>query len=414
MNRKIFSWALYDWANSAYATTVMAGFFPVLLKQYWAHDLPLTQSTSILALANTLASLFIVILAPLLGALADNFGGKKRFLSVFAFIGIVMTLSLYAVAQGQWLMAVFCYVVASLGFLGGNIFYDALLVDVVDEQGRDRVSALGYAMGYLGGGLLFALNVAMMLRPEWFLLDSAEQAVRLSFLSVGAWWLLFCIPLFLWVEERPVKAHVSWSEALFASFRQLLWTYREIRRLKMVFLFLVAYWLYIDGVDTVVRMAVDYGMSVGLRYQDLIAALLITQFVGFPSALVFGMLGERIGARAGIQVGLAVYLGVLVVAFFMDSTTDFYALAIVIGLVQGGVQSLSRSFYSRLIPREKAAEFFGFYNMMGKFAVILGPVLIGWIGALTGSPRLGILSISLLFIGGWIVLLFVREERFAD
>lgn len=404
------SWAFYDWANSAYATAVMAGFFPVLLKNYWASDLSPVESTSVLAFANTAASLVIVILAPFLGAVADNMRGKKLFLAGFAFLGIISTLSLYMVAQGHWQLAVACYILASLGFLGGNIFYDALLVDVVATEGRDRVSATGFALGYLGGGLLFGFCVLMMLNPGWFFLQDMGQAAKVSFLLVALWWLVFSIPLLLWVEEKSSSPVSGYAGAIRKAFGQLIWTFREIRKLKMVFLFLLAYWLYIDGVDTVVRMAVDYGLAIGLAQNDLILALLITQFVGFPSALAFGVLGERWGAKAGIQLALGTYLISIVIAYSMDSAREFFLLAVMVGLVQGGVQSLSRSLYSRLIPQEKSAEFFGFYNMMGKFAAIVGPALVGWVGVLTNSPRLAILSISVLFIAGSVVLMFVREE----
>ena len=409
--RKVISWALYDWGNSAYATTVMAGFFPVFFKEYWNAAGSVNESTLHLGVANATASMVIVILAPLLGAIADKGGARKKFLTFFAVMGIVMTGGLFFVAQGQWLVAVMLYVLATIGFMGGNVFYDALIVVVAPEKKVDFISALGYSLGYLGGGMLFALNVAMTLWPQSFGLADAGQAVRVSFIMVAAWWALFSIPLLLFVREPKVATASSTWAIVSGGYRQLIATLHEIRALRVVLLFLVAYWCYIDGVDTIVRMAVDYGMSLGFKSSDLIVALLITQFVGFPAAIVFGKLGERFGARSAIFLGIGVYLIVTVWASSIEEVREFYMLAAIIGLVQGGVQSLSRSFYTRLIPTGKSAEFFGFYNMLGKFAAILGPLIVGWVSVMTGSPRYSILAVAVLFVAGAVILYFVDEER---
>jgi UMF1 family MFS transporter len=409
--KKVISWAFYDWANSAFATTVIAGFFPVFLKQYWSLDVDVTLSTFRLGAANSLASLIIVALAPILGAIADRGGAKKKFLLFFAMMGIVMTGSLFLVAGGNWPLAVLLYMFGIIGFSGSNIFYDSLIVDITGPQKVDFVSALGFAMGYLGGGLLFALNVFMTLRPELFGLEGPAAAIRISFILVAIWWALFSIPLFLFVKEPVVRDKSTGWHAIVSGFHQLRATFVEIRRLRIVFLFLLGYWLYIDGVDTIVRMAVDYGLSLGFDSNSLILALLITQFVGFPSALAFGKIGEKFGPKTGIFIGIFVYIAVTTWAFFMTSVTEFYALAVAIGLVQGGIQSLSRSFYTRIIPSNKSAEFFGFYNMLGKFAAVIGPVLMGWVGVVFGDPRMGILSIIVLFATGALLLFFVNEEE---
>jgi len=396
-NRKeLWSWALYDWANSAFATTVMAGFFPLFFKQYWSAGVEVTRSTFALGVANSLSSLVIVLAAPLLGAIADRGGQRKRFLVAFATVGIVLTGALYLVERGQWELAALLYALATIGFAGSLIFYDALLVSITRPERFDAVSALGFAMGYFGGGLLFALNVAMVLNPGWFGLANEAEAVRWSFVSVSVWWFVFSVPLMLWVRE-PRRAGAPVTNAVSAGLRQLRATFREIRALRVVFMFLLAYWFYIDAVDTIVRMAVDYGLSIGLDSNSLITALLITQFVGFPAALLFGHFGGRFGAKRGIYVGLAVYVVVVIWASRMETEAEFYALAVVIGLVQGGVQSLSRSLYARLIPPEKCAEFFGFFNMLGKFAAVIGPVLVGWTSAATGEPRLSLLVLLILF-----------------
>lgn len=398
-NRTVLAWTLYDWGNSAFATTVMAGFFPIFFKQYWSAGVEVSESTFYLGVANSIASLVIVLLAPLLGAIADRASHRKRFLLFFAFLGICMTALLPLVAKGEWPLAVMLYVVAALGFSGSISFYDSLIVFVTEPSRFDHVSALGYAMGYLGGGLLFALNVAMTLKPELFGLADAAEAVKLSFLSVALWWALFTVPLALWVHE-PDSNGIGTLGAVRAGLHQLVDTFHEIRRLRVVFLFLLGYWCYIDGVDTIVRMAVDYGLSIGFSSDSLIVALLITQFVGFPAAIGFGYLGKRLGPKVGIYLAIAVYSAIVLWASRMDSEIEFYGLAIGIGLVQGGIQSLSRSLYARLIPTDKSAEFFGFYNMLGKFAAVLGPVMVGWVGVLSGSPRIGILTLLLLFALG--------------
>ena len=302
------------------------------------------------------------------------------------------------------------FVVATIGFMGANVFYDALLVSVAKEEHWDVVSALGYALGYLGGGLLFAVNVAMTLSPASFGLQDAAGAVKLSFVTVALWWALFSVPLMLLVKESKSPQAVSGLAVVRAGYVQFIETFRQLRKLRIVFLFLFAYWLYIDGVDTIVRMAVDYGLSIGLEQDHLITALLITQFVGFPAALAFGVLASRLGAggegaKRGILLAIGVYIAATVGAFFMDSAREFYALAVTIGLVQGGVQALSRSLYARLIPSGKSAEFFGFYNMLGKFAVVVGPILVGAVSLASGSHRLGILSVIVLFVAGaWLLV----------
>lgn len=403
--QQIASWALYDWANSAYAVTVMSVFFPLFFKEYWGASLSPSESTYQLGLANSIASLMIVILAPLLGSIADQVAARKRFLFLFTFLGVSMCAALFFVSQGAWLAAVIIYVLACIGFMGGVSFSDSLLVYVAPKDKLDSISALGYALGYIGGGLLFAVCVWMVQSPQSFALDSAAEAIRLSFLLVAIWWLIFSIPVFMFVKEpAPLTQGATVSQAVGAGFSQLVNTFHEIRQLKVVFTFLLAYWLYIDGVDTIIRMAVDYGLSLNLPSSSLIVAILITQFIGFPSALVFGYLGEKIGPKAGIMIALSVYIIVVIWASQIQSAWEFYVLAILIGLVQGGVQSLSRSLYARIIPQQRSAEFFGFYNMLGKFAAVLGPFMVGGVALLAGSHRIAMLSIIILFIAGGLLL----------
>lgn len=408
--KALWGWALYDWANSAFTTTVMAGFFPVLFKQHWSAGSTASESTLRLGLANSAASLLVAAAAPLLGALADRRGKKKRFLIVFAGLGALMTAALSLVGKGDWLSAALIYTAACVGYSASVIFYDSLIVSVVEPEKVDRASALGYALGYLGGGLLFALNVLMAMKPQLFGLRDATHGVQASFVLVAIWWGAFTIPLARYVRE-PKVIQTPVAQAIRGGFAQLMATLRRVRTMREVWLFLLAYWLYIDGVDTVIRMAVDYGVSIGLPSSGLTVALLITQFVGFPCAILFGRLGEKIGAKRGILLGIGVYLGVTVWGSMMTTATEFYALAAIIGMVQGGVQALSRSLYSRLIPPNEAGEFFGFYNMLGKFAAIVGPALMGIVAWATGSARVSILSLLVLFLGGGALLLLVDDRK---
>ena len=407
--RAALSWAFYDWANSAFALIVISAFFPLFLKQYWNMDGDPTASTLQLGLANSAASIVVALLAPILGAIADRGSAKKKYLAVFTAIAVVMTAALSLVARGDWPMAIALFVVASIGFSAANVFYDALIVDVANGEHLHYVSALGFGLGYLGGGLLFALNVVMTQWPQYFGLADGAQAVRVSFVLVAAWWALFTIPLLLFVREVRSSPRSGSQDAVMDGLRQLAATFRRLRSLRVVWLFLLAYWFYIDGVYTIARMAIDYGMALGFDPKNLIVALLITQFVGFPAALAFGYAGERVGAKAAIFVAITAYAGATVWSGFMTEVWEFYALATVIGLVQGGVQSLSRSFYARIIPPAQAGEFFGFFNMVGKFAAVLGPLLMGVAGALTGSPRLAILVVLLLFIAGASILSLVKD-----
>ncbi|MBV8854044.1 MAG: MFS transporter, partial [Sinobacteraceae bacterium] len=381
--RSVLGWAMYDWANSSFATTVMAGFFPLFYKQFWNAGVPAVQSTFRLGLANGIASLLVAVMAPLVGAIADKGRARVRLLGLFTLLGAVMTAALFYVGRSEWLSAALLYILASLGFWGGNQFYDSLLTDVAAESEYDLVSGYGYALGYLGGGLLFAINVAMVLKPAWFHLADAGEAVRWSFVTVGIWWAGFTLFTLALVRERPGHEPLPAAAAIRAGARELVSTLKHLRGQRQLIWFLLAYWFYIDGVNTIIKMAIDYGLSLGLKQDKLITALLVVQFVGFPAALAFGWLGQKIGARVGILLGIAVYAAIAGYAYFLHSEAEFMTMAIIIGLVQGGVQSLSRSLFGRLVPAGKAGEYFGFYNLMGKAAAVLGPTLTGVVALLT-------------------------------
>ena len=405
------SWALYDWANSAFATTVMAGFFPIFYKSYWAIDLSNLESTAMVGYANSLSGLIVVLLAPILGAYADIGTKRKKLLLLFASLGILCTASFYFIPQGEWMLAALLYAIAAVGFSGGNVFYDSLIVSVSDNENRNRVSALGYSLGYLGGGLLFLINVIMFLNPQLFGIESQSNAVLLSFFMVAVWWAFFSVPLLRNVKEQDsVRENPRFFQALKQSFNEVYQTLTEVRKYKNVAIFLLAYWFYMDGIDTIVRMATAYGTDIGLEASSMITALILTQFVGFPSTLIFGYFADRLGFKKILTIGILIYILISIFASRITTAAEFYAMAIVVGLVMGGVQAVSRAYFSSIIPKDKEAQFFGFYNLVGKSAVVAGPALLAWISMIFNTPRAGILGLLVLFIPGLILLWMIPKE----
>lgn len=409
--KPVVAWALYDCGNSAFATSVLVGFFPLFFNDYWSADASGAETTTRLMTTNGIASLVLALSAPVLGAIADRGGWRKGSLTVFAVLGAATTAWLYFVPQGAWAHAAIVFAVASIGFAAANIFYDSMLMDVTSEQRFDRVSAFGFSVGYIGGGILFAVHLLMILQPGWFGLPDVATAIRVAFLTVAIWWLVFTIPLLTHVHEQRPPDRLGPVAAMAQGFAQLKGTFRHVRRLRPALYFLIAYWLYIDGVNTVMKVAVDFGYKIGVGPQELMLALLVVQFVSFPAALFFGSLGERIGPKKGILIGLGIYVVVTSWAAFMTTVAEFFTMACAIGLAQGGVQSLSRSFYARLIPPDKPAEFFGFYNMIGKFAAVLGPFFVAFAATATGSARSAVAAILPLLLAGAVVLALTPEER---
>jgi UMF1 family MFS transporter len=339
--RTIYSWALYDWANSAYATTVIAGFFPLFFKAYYSAEADVTLSTAYLGFANSISSFIIVLIAPLLGAIADANSLKKRFLFIFSYLGILMSAAMSLVGHGEWQIAVFIYVLGNIGFMGSNTFYDALLQSVSTKKNVDFISGLGYALGYLGGGILFSVNVWMLQDFAFFGFNSEAEAIKVSFVSVAIWWALFSLPLLLFVKEEQ-KSEKKSAFTLRDGYVRLKNTFLKVRELKHLTLFLAAYWLYIDGVDTIIQMAVDYGMALGFDPKNLILALLIVQFVGFPATLILTRLAQSWNTKKMIYICISVYLLIVIWATTMREVSEFYILAIMIAIVQGTIQSLSR------------------------------------------------------------------------
>ncbi|VAW58598.1 Uncharacterized MFS-type transporter YxiO [hydrothermal vent metagenome] len=399
-NKSIISWAFYDWANSVFATVVIAGFFPIVFKSYWAANLTETQNTFWLGAGNAAASLIVVGLAPILGIIGDKYNIRKPLLLSFMLLGVITTSMFYFSGEGSWVLALSLYIIATVGFMAANIFYDALLVPVSKKSQIDKVSGLGYGMGYLGGGVALALCVALTQQPEIFGFNSTIDAVLVCFLLVAVWWFVFSVPLALWVKDTQDEKNKISDGVLPQTFKLFKMVFKD----RQTRLFLFAYWVYIDGVDTIIRMAVDYGMALGFATSDLIQALLITQFVGFPAAILYGYIGNKVGVKNSLMAGIGIYALITWLGYSMKSADDFYVLAVLIGLVQGGVQAMSRSYFTRMIPQGQAAEYFGIYNMLGKSAAIIGPIMMGGVALITENHRYSILSVLLLFIIGAFVL----------
>jgi len=392
-----WAWALTAWANHAFTTTVLVALFPIFFAKYWAAALPGTRSTFFLGLTNSSASFLVMLLSPWLGALADRLGRKRRWFGVCTALGACATALLALVGAGQWPVALLLFALGSVGFWAGSSFQDALLVQVAEARENNRISALGFALGYAGGGVLFLLNVLLLQHPELLRLHTAVAATRVAFLDVAIWWVLFTLPMFRYVPEPAPTAEA-------AGWRELWGTIRSVLRDRPVMNFLLAYWLYIDGISTVQLMASDFGSKLGFSSDTLLQALLMVQVISIPFALLFGWLGDRIGTRPAIYLGLAIFIAVTVYAYFMRSEWQFYVLAAAFATAQGGVQSLSRAYFATLIPRERAGEYFGFYNMLAKFAAVLGPLVMGVVAITTGNQRLSILALLVFFIGGaWLL-----------
>lgn len=410
------AWAWYDWANSAFFSTVVTAVFPVFYRSVAAkgHD----DVVETYAYATSYGLLAAALLGPLLGALADASGRRKRYFALFLAIGVGATASLFFVREGDWLAACILFALANVGAVGSFVFYDALLPAIARDDEFDRVSSAAFGLGYLGGGILLALNVAWILQPQWFGmphgegLSSAQQTLptRVAFLSVAAWWLIFSLPLLKRVREPAPKTQARGAATLLAAFGQLRSTFRELRRWKHAFVFLVAMLIYGDGIATIIRMAAVFGGDVGVAQSDMILAILLVQFVGAPCAILFGRLAARIGPKRAILCGLAAYVGVSLIAYRMESAADFYALALGVGAVQGGCQALSRSLFASMVPRERAGEFFGMYGVLDRFASIFGPLAFAAVVELTGETRNGALAIAAFFVVGGGVLLGVDVE----
>ncbi|QDP39698.1 MFS transporter [Radiobacillus deserti] len=412
MKKKLIrSWAMYDWANSAFATTITAAILPVYYYDVAAKGLDQSLASSYWGYSNSIAVFTVAILSPVLGAISDYSSAKKQFLRFFAYMGIIASILLAFVGEGDYILASLLLIIGTIGFSGANVFYDAFLPEVADEHDIDRVSARGYAMGYLGGGILLAINVLMLLKHDWFGIPNAMVASQIAFITVGIWWFAFSIPLFKNIqEEKKVRLKRTQSYAAIGLTR-VGQTLKELKHYKQLFIFLIAFWLYNDGISTIIKMATIYGKDIGIGTNDLITALLITQFVGLPCTFAFGWLSSKISAKKALLLSLYIYVAIVLLGFFMSSALHFYLLAICVGLVQGGAQALSRSIFGKMVPANRHAEFYGFFGISSKFAAVFGPFLFGIVGQLTGNSRFGIISLLVFFIVGIILLHRVNIEK---
>jgi UMF1 family MFS transporter len=412
------AWAMYDWANSAFMTVIVTAVFPTYYAAVASHGLARTQATYYYATATTVSLAVIAVLSPILGAIADFRASKKRFLFAFLTLGVTTTALLFFIQQGDWLAGLVLFAVANVGINGSYVFYDSLLPHIAGDAEMDRVSSAGYALGYLGGGIMLLLSLIVILKPS--LIGVAPGAtstlpVRLSFLATAAWWAVFAIPLFRQVPEPPLTREqdepLRTRAAIAMSLRRLGETLRELRGFRYAFLLLLASLIYSDGINTIIRMAAVYGTEIGIPQKAQIAAIVMVQFVGIPFAFLFGMLASRIGAKRAIFIGLAVYAVISILGYFMHTTLHFFLLAFLVGTVQGGTQALGRSLFASMIPRHKSGEFFGFYAVFERFGAIIGPLVFGAVVAATGSSRLAILSIISFFVVGAGLLTLVNVEE---
>jgi MFS transporter, UMF1 family len=408
------AWAWYDWANSAYFTTVITAVFPAFFATYAAAGLSPAQATARFSAITTLSVALVAIAAPLLGAIADYSGARKRLLAAFMVPGVIACFAMVFIQRGDWQLAATLFVIGNIGVSGSLVFYDSLLPHVAKPEETDRVSASGYALGYLGGGVLLLLNLAWILQPATFGFADAAAATKASFASVAIWWLVFSIPFFRRVPE-PVRQldpnETPGRVALAAAFSRLAVTFREIRRYRQAFLLFLAMLLYQDGIQTIIRMASIYGAEIGIEQTAQIGAFVMVQFIGIPCSFLFGALGARIGTRRAIFISIAVYTLATVLGYFMTTVTHFFILAALVATVQGGAQALSRALFSRLVPANKVSEFFGFFSIAERFATVLGPGVFWASIALTGSSRSAVLFIITFFIAGAFVLSRVDEEE---
>ena len=406
----INAWSMYDWANSAFATTIMAAILPIYYRVIAEPTLTGNQITSYWAYTNSIALLLIAIISPILGAMADFKGYKKRYLTIFALVGIIATAFMFFLTTGNWLMASTLFILGNIGFAGANVFYDSLLPHIAKKNDIDQISTRGYAMGYVGGGILLAVNLAMiMFAPDHL----TALMTRISLASVAVWWLVFTIPLWKWIAEPPRQVFEGeiGANPITAGFQRLGETFKEIQKYGDLFKFLVAFWLYNDGIGTIIKMATIYGDEIGIDANSLIIVLLIVQFVGIPFSFAFGWLAKKIGTKKSIYLSLGVYTLISIGGYFLSNATHFMILGFAVAMVQGGAQALSRSLYGRMVPKAQSAEFFSFFSVSGKFAGIFGPLIFGLVSQLFGNSRLGIISLIIFFISGAFLLTKVDEEK---
>jgi len=412
LNRKMVrSWMMYDWANSAFATTMMAAVLPIYYLTVAASNLPEHLATSYWGFTQTIAMIIVAVISPILGAIADSSRSKVRFLRVFAYMGVLACLLMAFTGNGTYLFVSVCYILGVIGFSGGNTFYDSILTDVAPLDKRDEISSKGYMFGYIGGGVLLAVNIVMLEMWDKVGFPDKLVATQAVFVTVAVWWFLFSLPIFRHVKDKGAERKQPVSFYAQEGFRRVFTTFRHIRQYPELLKYLVAFWFFNDGISTIISMATIYGKTIGIGTSHLIIALLITQFVGIPFTFLFGKIASKIGSKRALYASLSIYVLVVFLGYFMTNAIHFYALAFVVGMVQGGSQSIARSIYSKLVPAGRTSEFFGFLSLSDKVSASLGPALFGLVTLLTGSARLAILSLLVFFIVGIFMLTRVNLAK---
>ncbi|MFB0917544.1 MAG: MFS transporter [Clostridiaceae bacterium] len=408
MTREERAWILQDFGNSAYSIAITTALLPVFFKSVAASGMDGAQSTAYWGYANSIATLIIAVLAPILGSLADYKGYKNRFFNFFVFLAIISTAALSTVGEGNWMYCLLIYIVSVIGSTGASIFYDSFLTDVTTDEKMDMISSQGFGFGYLGGTIGFGICMAFILLGPKYIGISTTDATRVAFIITAVWWFVFSLPFFknvkqkYYLEGRPENATKV--------FQKLFHTFKEIVGYKNLFMFFLAYFFYIDGVHTIISMATPIGMDMGLDSQKLLIILLFIQLIAFPFAIIYGALAKRFGARAMILVGIITYIIITIYALMLKTIVDFWILAFLVATAQGGIQALSRSYFGKLIPKEKSAEYFGVFNIFGKISSIMGPVMVGVVSQATGDTRFGILSLIILFILGFYFFMKVSSN----
>lgn len=409
--KAIWGWTMYDWANSAFATTIMGAVLPIFYSDVAAQGLEKATATAYWGYTQSIAMFIVAILAPILGAISDFSRSKMQFLKFFAYMGMIASSLLIFISTGDYLLCSFLFILGSIGYSGANVFYDAFLPEIAAKEEMDYISTKGYAFGYLGGGLLLLVNILMIMKPGLFGIPNSLWGTRLSFLTVGIWWFIFSIPLFKNVIEDRKNASTPNGSYLMIGFKRVRSTIIEISKYRDLTKFLIAFWLYNDGIGTIIKMASIYGYEIGINKNHLIGALLLTQFIGIPFSLLFGKIAKPLGPKKALYIALGIYTIITILGWQMSSPIHFWILAVMVGFVQGGAQALSRSIYSSMIPKGKSAEFFGFMGISSKFASIFGPFIFGLVSQLTGASRNGIFALVAFFIVGMVILSTVDIEK---
>jgi len=412
--RDLRAWAIYDLAQAAFQTTIIAAIFPIYFQKVAAAGTPPALATSRFAWATTWSILIVAVITPFLGAIADYAAIKKKLLGVFTAIGVVSAALLYFVTRGDWFYALVIFTIGNVGVACAFVFYESLLPHLVGPEQLDIVSAAGYGIGYIGGGTMLAIDMLLMAEPQWFAIPDRGVAVRITFAGVAVWWTLFSIPVFRYVAEPPRRFESdgrAGQNAIVTAVKRLVETFQELRVYRQAFMLLLAFLLYNDGIQTIIRMATIYGTEIGIDETAMLGALLVVQFVGIPFAFIFGKFAERVGAKPAVFVGLAVYAVITLLAYFMHNAWQFFALGVMVGMVQGGTQALSRSLFASMIPRYKSSEFFAFFGVFERYAGILGPAIFAWMAAHSGTSRNAILSVLGFFVVGAVLLTFVNVDE---